>query len=386
MIASATVVLSLAGVIFGTDDDKAQVIGRIKEYCDQIRSIRVQGVDRIVKSGGLWAKTPAAERPVYDLKAKSFEYDIWVDPPKQRLIWTEKRGDGNVLPSSSQQFYDGQTYTYLSPSTRSGLTVKGASYVTPLKRGPLHAIGYCFLDTYHCSLASLLTDPAKVTVTRLAVTDKGTKWLVELKSLPDDIRPRDWSEKGRRQTLVRMWLTINEYVRIDRWAVYSPRSGKPESDAIYGRPIPNLQLDGYNLFYGFVNCDFRPVRDEQGDRDVLGPGRVLHGNGNATYETRIQDLVINPRTSSHAFRPAIPAGYSITRPTDNGDSRVEVSGGLEGTAVRVREISQQAREVLGSGESLRAQPSSISVWVVVSGCAALMGGVALGFLLWRKRT
>jgi hypothetical protein len=346
----------------------------------------VRGVDRSVKSGGLLAKDPLVERPIYDSEAKVFDYDIWFDPPRQRVLWAERYEHPSKVVTSIHTFFDGSVYTHLTPLSKAGLLLKGAAMVRPLTYGPVHAVGLCFPHTYQTSLATLLGDPSKVTVKRLASRDKQEEWLVQVKSLPQGVRPRDWGDKACRSALVLVWVTIDADVVINRWAIYSPSSGNPDRDSeLYGRSIPSFYVDGYNLFYAFLNCDFGRVRDEVRGRDMRMPKRILHGNGNATVASTMEEMIINPRPGPHTFRPTIPPGYSVTKMGEDGETSISVAGGKVGSIERVHEISEQARQMLDSGNSLRAQPSTVWAWAVPIACATLaLAGAVLLILHWRK--
>jgi hypothetical protein len=385
MMTSSAIILMCSTMLMGADADSDRIINQVREYCERITSVHLRGVERPTKSGGLWSDDPAAARPGYDT---SFErrYDIWIDPPRYRSVKTEIKMPANGRQKSSTLaiYFDGTTYTYLDMHNRTGLVMKGGSVLKPPSYGPLHAIGYCFFNTYHSSLAALLTDSSKVDVERLVV-DGRTEWLLQVKSLPDNLQPQGWSEKIRHNILVRIWVSIDPEVQILRWAAFVPRSGNAKSDSGYGRSIPTLRLEGHNLLYGFVNCDLKPATDQLRGRSILMPRRILHGNGNATRETLLQEITINTKYSASTFLPPIPHGFTITRPNDGGESNVSLSGGAPGSAIRVLEITKQAKEMLASGDSLRASPDGPWAWVIPIGCSALAFGGAGILVFVRSR-
>jgi hypothetical protein len=259
--------------------------------------------------------------------------------------------------------------------------------MSPVQDGPLHALGYCFPDTYHTSLADLLSDVSQVTVQK-HVTEKGqSEWLVYVKSLPARVCPHDWSDHQRSHARVRIWIATEPEFLLKRWAVYLPRVGAAEYDSVFGQSIPSLDFVGHNLLCGYVNSyEGPPVRDELRDRHIRMPLRVLCGNGNGNRENRIEAVTVNPRPSAKTFSPDLPAGYSIARSNEDNERQVSVVGGQEGTAVRVRDITQQARAMLASGDSLRASPDAFSQWAFPIGCIVLvLAGSALVFLSRRKK-
>lgn len=387
MTASTAVLLVSSLSLLGSDAGSERAVGRIRDHFARIGSIRVRGVDHVVKAGGLWADDPTKAAPVYDLDDKVYEYDLWIDPPKQRQHWTETRGKTKMELSSISIYFDGTTYTQLDRRGRTGLVIMSGSLVKPPRTSPLHAIGYCFQDTYYTSLAALLADPSKVVTEQRLRADNRTEWLLQIKSLPDDIRPRDWGDKARRNALVKIWAVTDPEVVINQWAVYMPHSAKPDGKSPYGRPIPCFRLDGYNLLYGFINCpDNEPARDELRGSRLPMPRRILHGNGNATWESLVEEVLINPQSSPKSFRPELPSGYSITRAGDDGEQQLSVSGGQVGSAARVREISDQAREMLATGDSLGSPRASLSAWVVpIFSAVLVVGGAALVYFQWKRR-
>jgi hypothetical protein len=166
-----------------------------------------------------------------------------------------------------------------------------------------------------------------------------------------------------------------------------PSSGNRERDAAgFGRALPSFVLDGHVLFYAFVNCDHQPARDELRGRAAPMPRRILHGNGNFVWETRVQDIVLNPKADATVFRPPIPAGYSVTRQGPDEAGTRTIAGGQAGAVTRVQEISRQAREMLSTDqEAQRAPPDYtwLTPWLV--GCAGAVLGLTTLVALWRRR-
>jgi outer membrane lipoprotein-sorting protein len=296
--------LLLMSLSLGQATETELVIGKVRDHFERITSIHIQGTQTYVESGGLWADDPMSTPPVYDPKIGR-AYDIWLDPPRQYSLKTETRGEQT---STILLAFDGTTYTYLNLATKSGLVTKDSSLVKPPTMGPLQAIGFCFPGTDHSSLAALLVDPSKVKIQPVPGGRK--QWLIEVKSLPDDVKPSIIvSDKARSSVVVRMWITVDPEVQVNKWGIFVPHLDDPRRGK---RPIPSLQLEGYDLNLGFVNCDYKPAHDEMHGRNMMLPTRTLHGNGNFACESMLQKVTINPKPSDSTFLPALPDGFSIT--------------------------------------------------------------------------
>lgn len=377
MTSSSALLIALAATACGADPEGEQVLSRLKEHFSRISSMRVQGTEFTVKSGGLWDANPEASRTTRDLDAKVREFDLWANHPKYRWFWTERTGRTGSVLSVTLTYFDGQMYTYLKPSDRTGLTMKGGALATMPQLSPLHAVGFCFVDTYQTSLATVLCDSPKVAVKRLSA-EGGSQWLVEAQGLPKDLRPRDWLEKHRQRVLVKVWLTVEpQQMRVNRWAVYAPVPHRP----FYGKPLPAFHLDGHTLEYAFVN-----VYDKEAKKSGIPvPRRVLLGNGNGTWEILVGEMLINPKEAADTFRPAIPPGYSITKAGEDEMAAVTVTGGEKGSQQRAQGITQQARELLGADEQLRAPTFRWSDWIWPgAGALLVLSGVA-SFLIAKRR-
>jgi outer membrane lipoprotein-sorting protein len=335
----ATLLLSPAA-----DPRPEEVVARVQEYFSRMHAVHVVCTQRSVESGGMWTENPETSRVTYKADGFLRTYDLWLDPPKQRIVSSETRQQGsNKQTSSTQVYFDGKTYTYLNPSTRSGLVARGASQVKPPPAmTPVDAIGFCYPATFQSTLGALLADPSKLVVERHPALDGGTDWMIELKPLPGSLEIYEPSEKARataakvrRNTVVRLCVRLEPEVTIRRWGIFVaiPQNRDQKKSKLADRILPSLHLDGYVLTQGYVNCDFRQFRDELRRRSVLLPGRVFAGNANAVIENAIQDLVVNPTSAPETFSPKIPAGYSITYPADEGKSQAAESGGPAGESV-----------------------------------------------------
>ncbi len=387
MTTSAAVLLVLS-VVPGADADTDRVIGRIREHFSRIHSVHVVGVDRTVREGGLWAADPAESKAAYDPAGPTRQFDLWVDPPKRRWIYKDTYDPAQgQAPSAAGQYYDGRTYTMLDDVGRHGVRMEGGSLATLPQVGPLQAIGFCFQDTLQSSLGDLLTDPSRVTLERLEDREGQEEWLVQVKPIPDSLRPKEWSDAQRRMTVVRMWVSLGPEVLVRRWAIFVPSSGRPQDDAVFGRPVPVFQLKGYNLLHGYVSCDWAPARDELRGRSVPMPRRVYQGNGRSSTEAFLSEVVLNPQPGPDTFLPPLPSGYAITKAGSAGVAPVEVTGGPAGKAARVEQISQEARKLLADESGLRARPGFLETWGGLVGCALLVvSGVAVLFYMRRRAT
>jgi hypothetical protein len=377
MTGSSALLIALAATTCGVDPEGERILSRLKDHFAQINSIRVQGTENSVTSGGLWDANPETSRTVKNLDGKTVEFDLWSNHPKHRWYWTERSARTGALLSATQEFFDGQEYSLLFPDNRSGLTMKGGARATMPSKSALHAIGFCFVDTYQTSLATVLCESPKVTVQRIGA-EGSNEWVIESKGLPKDLRPRDWNDKARKQVFVKVWLTVDpKELRVNRWAVYDPGPPHP----VFGKPLPAFQLDAYNLAYAFANI----YDKEKKKSGFQTPKRVLLGNGNATYEVIIKEMLVNPREAGDTFRPSIPAGYSITKASEDGTTVNTVTGGHQGAQQRAQEITKQAREILVLGEQLRAPVFRWSDWIW-PGTAVflLLAGVAT-FLFVKRR-
>lgn len=377
--------------LLGLDPAQEEVIARLRDHFDRIESVHVRGIDRAVASGGLWDENPTTARPVYK-NSVIREFDYWIEPPRQYRRVTEKRlnADGGIKSvRDGATYFDGQTYTNLNLSHRSGLQMKGGSLVRPIPEGPIQAIGYCFTDTYHTSLAALLSDSAKVSMKALPQVDGGAQWLIRVKSIPEEVRPLDLSDKARSLFEVYIWVTVEPEVIIHQWGQYLPRTNDAKKDKFFfGRAIPSFQQDGLHLHYGYVNTyESHTVPDELRHRRIRMPVRVLHGNGNATMESELREMAINPKAGPKTFAPDIPRGYNLTRLNETANSELTITGGEHGSAVRVREISSEARSMLASGEVLRAPPNRVWPWAIPFLIVLpALGGAGLFVWLRRRKT
>jgi hypothetical protein len=389
MNAAWTATLLLATTAAGPpgQPEAQAVIERARDYFTRIDSIRLSAVEREVESGGLWAADPTGTAPVYKAGQPVREYDIWLEPPKQRIEFAERApGAQGRLLRQSRSFYDGHTVTSLDGIKKRGLSVAGDALIRPMGEGPLHAVGYLFLDTRRSSLASLLGGGVPMTVERQPLGSRAD-WIIQVTGLPDDLQPFEWSPQAREKSIVRLWVSVEPVFRLHQWGVYVPRSGVPSNDALYGQPLPAFELAGHNLRYGFVNTDFRPARDELRGHRVQVPTRILHGNGNVTRESRLQSITINPRSSQNTFVATIPPGFRISKPGSAVGGQQSVSGDEEGAAVRVKEITQHAREILATGDSsMRAPAANYWVWALTALCALTVAGAALALRRKRRTT
>jgi hypothetical protein len=357
------------------------ILSRVKEHFSRISSMRVRGTEFCVTSGGMWAANPEESRPARDPNGRVVEFDLWSSHPKHRWLWTERAARTGALRSATQNYFDGEIFTYLNPASRTGLRMKGGALATMPPKGPLHSVGFCFLDTYQTSLATVLGGSPKVAVKRLG-GEGSNEWLIEARGLPKDLRPRDWNDKNRQRVLVKVWLTVEaEKLRVNRWAAFipNPTPGKPVPG--FGKPLPAFEVHGYLLLFGFVN-----VYDKEAKKSGFqAPRRVLRGNGNFTWEIIIREMLINPNEAADTFRPAIPAGYSITKPGDDGTAALTVTGGRKGSEQRAEQITAHARQMLASGEQLGAAASRWSDWLWPGAAVAfVLAGVA-SFLVAKRR-
>ncbi|MGL4554658.1 MAG: hypothetical protein ACRC33_26125 [Gemmataceae bacterium] len=352
------------------DPEGADVIRRVVDHFAAIRSLRVRGVEVSTKTGGLWAEDPEGTPAVPDPDGVITEFDMWSSPPKYRWFWTQRKLRGGPARAAPQAFYDGDTVTHLYPDSRTGQRVKGGKLVTPPNPGSLHGVGFCFLDTSSTSLGALLRDSPHATAERLG----GGRWMVEVRGLPDGLRPRDWSERRRKRVVVRLWLTLAPGgVRVDRWAMFDPRSSDPKENAYYARTVPAFQLDGHILEFGFVNC-------YGGGTDLKSLKRVLMGNTRYAVEARIEEIAVNPKEPAGTFRPAAPPGYAVTDVGEMGESELTISGGRPGVDQRIREVTKEAKALLASdGDALKAPPAGALSWAwpAVSCALVLAGAVVL---------
>lgn len=377
MISSTSLLISLAALASGGDPDSESVIRRVKQHFARIKSIRVRGTEYNVTSGGLWDVNPEMSRPVRETMGVVREFELWSSPPKVHWHWIERKGSSGSVTSDNHSYYDGEVYTYLKPKDRTGSTMKGGALVSMPPNGtPLHAVGYCFLDTYQSSIGELLAGAPKVTVKRMLPVD-ATEWLIVVEGLPKDLRPRDWLEKNLRRVLVKVWLTVSTSdLRINRWAVYLP-------GPTIGKPLPVFQLEGYSLMHGFVNLYENKVKQS----GLSVPSRILHGNGLVTFESFIQQMWINPKERPDSFRPVAPRGYSITKHSEDDSKPITVIIGQQGTEDRVRLITQEARTILDSETQLRAPTFRLRDWFWPSAAGVLvLIGVATIVVAKRRRS
>ena len=84
-----TSLLLLSAVFAGADPDVEQVHKALSDHFATIKSVRVRGVERVIKSGGLWVDDPVGSKIVYDTTRETREFDVWFAPPKQRVYTTE---------------------------------------------------------------------------------------------------------------------------------------------------------------------------------------------------------------------------------------------------------------------------------------------------------
>lgn len=372
----------------GRPDDLAsqEVVNAIQAHYAGITSVRVRCTDYSLDAGGIQAEQPCAAPTRRSPGAVTRTYDIWLEHPKQRILTTESR-PGSGPAHESRLYFDGAQYTLLTPKSRSGLRMQGSSQVHPPPgRTPLQAVGLCFPNTYNSTIADLLANRSNVTLTPLPSDDtgQGAQWLLEVRSLPDTIQSKDWSEKARRVVRLRYWLRTQPAVQILRWAMYVPSSGDSEHDAkIYGKTVPLFALPGHNLCEAYVNCDLRPQRDATSGREVYLPRRVFLGNGKVSCESVIAEFAINPKAPPGTFQPAVPQGFTLTE-ADDQSSRVTTTGGSRGDIARVRDISAEAKRLLESNTALRAGPDSSGWLLPVAFLTVALTAAATGFFLRRR--
>ncbi len=376
--------LLLSCVLFApnTDPDSELVITQIRDHFSRISSVHVRGIVRFPSSGGLWANDPESEPLGYNDKRTS-EFDLWLDPPKQKQAWVERNTTG-IITSSVSECFDGKKYTYLNPAGKMGLVREGSSMVKPPRTGPLHALGFCFMETYHTSLGSLLEDRAHLTVEKVAPAKQGAEWVITVRALPSEVRPQDWSEKARKRTVVRIWVTIDPQLRITKWAVYSPKAGAAHDEAMFRHDVPSMRFEGYNVCLAFINIYGPQVNRENAGSPSPVVRRILCGNGNAMEEMTVNECSFNSAIASKVFRADIPPGYSISKP-EKGSDKIVITGGSTGEALKVHDISQEARQLVGDGDKTSALLPGLGDWIVPCMSAALIGvGVALAVFFWRK--
>lgn len=369
-----------------SDVKSQEVFDAIQAHYAGITSVRMRCTNYSLDAGGIQAEQPCAAPTRRSPGTLTRTYDIWLENPKQRVLTTETR-TGSGPAHESRLYFDGAQYTLLTPKSRSGVTVQGSSQVHPPPGlTPLQAVGLCFPNTYNSTLADLLANRSNVTLTPLPSDDagQGAQWLLEVRSLPDTIQSKDWSEKARRNVRLRYWLRTQPAVQLLRWAMYQPSSGNPEHDAmIYGKTVPLFALPDYNLCEAYVNCDLRSQRDASLGREVYLPRRVFFGNGNVNCESVIAEFAINPKAPPGTFQPAVPQGFTLTE-TDNQSSRVTTTGGSRGDIARVRDISAEAKRLLESDVALRAAPDN-SGWMLAVVCVTVvLAATATGFFLRRR--
>jgi hypothetical protein len=377
---------ALAGV--GADPEADKVVNALKEHFALIHSIRVKASITPIESGGLQAEDPEKDRPIYSKRPEHqyADYEVWLSPPKYRKYWTE-----NGKPSP-RAYFDGKTFTAIDTKGRKTFTSTDGSRIGPIRPNVTHAIGYCFLDTLYTPLSGVLEGCGSLRVTRAGTDGGHDLWLIEAQSLPDTVLPRDWSEKSRKSTVIRIWVRLDPEVVIRRWAIYLPREKRSEeleralkSLKLREAETPIFKLDGYDLHHGFVNCDFRPVKDELRKRNVLMPGRMLEGGLFGCAEHTIHEIAINPVEAPDTFRPAVPNGYSVTVQGEEGSKR-QTQGGSTGEKIKIKEISQQARETLSSGKSLRAETPYFPWWGLPAiGMALILISAISGYVVWKRR-
>lgn len=391
---NAALMLTMAGLTAGGDPDadKVKVLKALTDHYDRIHSIRVEADDKPVATGGLLAEDPVKSKPTYRDRLKEnvlySEYDVWLSPPKYRQFWTE------VGRNSTRVYFDGKAFTFFDMTLKTAtFNPDGAGRAKPLRTNATHAIGYCFLDTHNTSLGTLVSasEPGNVKVSRAGKQGEADLWLVEVRSIPAAVQPRDLSDKARRNAIVQIWLTIEPEAVVHRWAIQYPgKLTDKELDDLANGPhrikpvsVPIFQWDGHLLHYGFVNCDFKPVEDVLRKRKVLMPTRILAGNIFGTRETTIRRLEINPPEAADTFRPTAPTGFIVRNTGDPGEmSNAPDAATVE--AVRVGAISRQATDMLHADEKLRAERDAPRGWILPGLGVALGIASSAGVLIYRK--
>src|SRR5947199_10254125 len=137
MSASASLLLIASFTAVGADPDAERVVDRIREHFSRIQSVHVRCTERGVESGGLSDPNPAAAPVVYKATGIIRDYDLWIDPPKQRVVRIEKdpAPQGRPKGSSSEIYFDGSQYIHLNPDRRSGVITAAGSPTPPTPSG-----------------------------------------------------------------------------------------------------------------------------------------------------------------------------------------------------------------------------------------------------------
>lgn len=372
----------------GADADRDFVIGKIREHLEAIKSVHVRGVSRTVKAGGLWGSNPESDKVIYDPQGAVREFDVWYAPPKGREMMAETRtlpGGSRPTTTATMVCFDGATYTFLDLKEKCGLRVlEGASMVKPIAFSPVNAIGCCIMGTFQTPLTALLAEPSRVTVEQVSAGPPA-EWLVQVKGIPTDIHTMFIADRVRQEFVTQIWVTIGADIAIRRWALWRQQPSDAKASAVYGLPLPSLHLGGYVLSLTFVNCDWKPAHDAASGGNRLMPHRILMGNGNAGSEFIIQEFVLNPRPTPDTFLPTIPAAYSITHHDRVSSGQPVISGGASGPANRIQQISQQARQMLATGEGVQADSTSLWTTLLPYLYALLVvSGVVIGVIVWRR--
>src|SRR5690242_19866573 len=124
------ILMAIAFLAPAADPQPEDTINAVKEYFSRVGAIHVVCTQRGIESGGIWSENPESAAVVYKRDGFMRTYDIWLDPPKQRVINSETKQQGGAkLTTTTQVYFDGKTYTHLNPETRSGLVMPGGALV-----------------------------------------------------------------------------------------------------------------------------------------------------------------------------------------------------------------------------------------------------------------
>lgn len=333
------------------DADGQAVIAAVVDHYARIESVRVSGTSRYLQDG-FAAPDPAAARPVYRTGAEVVEFEHWAAPPRLRV--SDKRLRDGRRTSEGLVSFDGKVYTLLNPARKNAVIDETGASLRPLSESSLHALGFTYPDAYQGSLADLLADRSKVTVSAGPPRGGRPVWVIDISALPGSVHPRDTTDYIRKNTRINIWVSTQPHTVVWQWGIYFRSLGRgPELEP----PSPQcFKRDGYYLVRGYVNGDFQPTTVPGGGAPLHLPRRALYGNGAFSLEYRLREVAVNPPVRADSFRPAVPTGYAVERTGQTGEGVVAVAGGRVGEEVRVTEISAAARELLDSPAGLEAPP------------------------------
>jgi hypothetical protein len=305
------------------------------------------------------------------------ELDEWFAPPRRRQLRTEYdlSGGSRRKRSVHREYYDETSVYSLFPEQKVGVITEGAAGLRPPRDGYLHAVGFLFPKSLQTSLAQALKDRTAVVEREPVNGEDCTRIAVD--ALPVAEMSPGWVSANVSRVSVRVWITNGAKPLIRKWALYL----RGENLGFDEAPVPELDLKGHFLYFGFVALGEKEVGTGTGTTVRL-PTRVRFGNGLAAYELTTQSLAVNEHPAADTFRPSIPTGYAIRRQTAD-EAQLSVVGGHSGQTQRVGEITQQARDLLQTGTRPESTSWTDSLSYILAAVAGVLG--LLGVFVVRKR-